>query len=168
MLCTTPAAATSTPLDTTPAPDRVGADAGAAARADAAGGAAVALHAGPVEETLARLRHALADEGLTVLFQVQLTPCLQAGGLVVRGRWVVLAACCPWLATRTVGADATALPQAIRRIVVCELADGQIQIATDDPITTAIHRDPELRDVAAGHRARLVRTLGMLAKDRPG
>ena len=116
----------------------------------------------PFDETVARTREALGQEGFGVLCDIDVRATLKAKMGIDREDYVILGACNPPLAHRALQAERE-LGLLLPCNVIVYAAEGGTKVSAIDPeVMLGMIDNPVLADVAVEVRARLQRVLDRL------
>ena len=124
--------------------------------------------AAPYDDTVARVREALADQGFGVLTEIDIRATLKTKLDVDVASQVILGACRPQLAHRALQAVPSVAALLPCNVVVRDLEDGTTLVEAVDPdAMMSVVEDPdgELAAVAADARTRLDAALAALTED---
>jgi uncharacterized protein (DUF302 family) len=124
--------------------------------------------AAPYDDTVARVREALADQGFGVLTEIDIRATLKTKLDVDVASQVILGACRPELAHRALQAVPSVAALLPCNVVVRDLEDGTTLVEAVDPdAMMSVVEDPdgELAAVAADARTRLDAALAALTED---
>jgi uncharacterized protein (DUF302 family) len=124
--------------------------------------------AAPYDESVARVREALADQGFGVLTEIDIRATLKTKLDVDVASQVILGACRPELAHRALQAVPSVAALLPCNVVVRDLEDGTTLVEAVDPdAMMSVVEDPdgELAAVAADARTRLDAALAALTED---
>jgi uncharacterized protein (DUF302 family) len=125
--------------------------------------------AAPYDDTVARVREALADQGFGVLTEIDIRATLKTKLDVDVASQVILGACRPELAHRALQAVPSVAALLPCNVVVRDLEDGTTLVEAVDPdAMMSVVEDPdgELAAVAADARTRLDAALAALTEDK--
>ena len=125
-------------------------------------GTAVTVDA-PFQDTLARVRRELAEEGFGVLTEIDVTATMKAKLDEDVEDYVILGACNPPLAHQALTADRSIGLLLPCNVVVRTTADGTTVEALDPQIMVQLTDNPALKAVADDAAARLQRALQRVA-----
>ena len=125
-------------------------------------GTAVTVDA-PFQDTLARVRRELAEEGFGVLTEIDVTATMKAKLDEDVEDYVILGACNPPLAHQALTADRSIGLLLPCNVVVRTPADGTTVEALDPQIMVQLTDNPALKAVADDAAARLQRALQRVA-----
>ena len=120
------------------------------------------------DDTVARVREALADQGFGVLTEIDIRATLKTKLDVDVASQVILGACRPQLAHRALQAVPSVAALLPCNVVVRDLEDGTTLVEAVDPdAMMSVVEDPdgELAAVAADARTRLDAALAALTED---
>jgi uncharacterized protein (DUF302 family) len=123
--------------------------------------------AAPYDDTVARVREALADQGFGVLTEIDIRATLKTKLDVDVASQVILGACRPELAHRALQAVPSVAALLPCNVVVRDLEDGTTLVEAVDPdAMMSVVEDPdgELAAVAADARTRLDAALAALTE----
>jgi uncharacterized protein (DUF302 family) len=124
--------------------------------------------AAPYDDTVTRVREALADQGFGVLTEIDIRATLKTKLDVDVASQVILGACRPELAHRALQAVPSVAALLPCNVVVRDLEDGTTLVEAVDPdAMMSVVEDPdgELAAVAADARTRLDAALAALTED---
>jgi uncharacterized protein (DUF302 family) len=113
------------------------------------------LVARPFEETVARTRDALKEQGFGVLCEIDVQATLKEKLGVERDRYVILGACNPPLAHRALTAEPEIGLLLPCNVIVYEAEGGTRVSAVEAELMLGVVRNPELSEVAAQVRQKL-------------
>jgi uncharacterized protein (DUF302 family) len=113
------------------------------------------LVARPFEETVARTRDALKEQGFGVLCEIDVQATLKEKLGVERDRYVILGACNPPLAHRALTAEPEIGLMLPCNVIVYEAEGGTRVSAVDAELMLGVVGNPELSEVAAQVRQKL-------------
>jgi uncharacterized protein (DUF302 family) len=113
------------------------------------------LVARPFEETVARTRDALKEQGFGVLCEIDVQATLKEKLGVERDRYVILGACNPPLAHRALTAEPEIGLLLPCNVIVYEAEGGTRVSAVEAELMLGVVGNPELSEVAAQVRQKL-------------
>jgi uncharacterized protein (DUF302 family) len=125
-------------------------------------GTAVTIDA-PFPDTLARVRHELAEEGFGVLTEIDVTATMKAKLGEDVENYVILGACNPPLAHQALTVDRSIGLLLPCNVVVRTTPDGTAVEALDPQIMVGVTDNPALKPVADDAAERLQRALQRVA-----
>ncbi len=111
------------------------------------------------DETTALVREALKAEGFGVLWEIDVQATMKEKLGIEHGKYVILGACNPPLAHRALTAEPQIGLMLPCNVIVYETDDGTQVCAVDRQVMLGMAKNPNLEDVAAQIRARLVKAL---------
>ncbi|MEP6859371.1 MAG: DUF302 domain-containing protein [Deltaproteobacteria bacterium] len=111
------------------------------------------------DEALARVPEVLATEGFGVLTEIDVTATLAKKLGVAFRRYKILGACNPTLAHKALGIALEIGVMLPCNLIVYERDGGGATVVAIDPAETMASRDPQLAELAAEVRQRLVRVI---------
>ncbi len=113
----------------------------------------------PIAAAEEAIRGALADEGFGILTEIDVAAILKAKIDVDRGPYKILGACNPPLANRALSVDEQIGLLLPCNVVLYEMAETTMIAVLEPSIMATISPSPELKEVAAEARARLIAAL---------
>ena len=116
----------------------------------------------PHDETLGRVRDALAGQGFGIITEIDMAATLEQKLGVVSDPYVILGACNPPLAHRAVTADPSAGALLPCNVVVRAAGDATIVEALDPDAMMRLAEAPELAEIAEQARQKLRAALDAL------
>jgi uncharacterized protein (DUF302 family) len=111
------------------------------------------------DETTALVREALKAEGFGVLCEIDVQATMKEKLGIEHGKYVILGAGNPPLARRALTAEPQIGLMLPCNVIVYETDDGTQVSAVDPQVMLGMVKNPDLEDVAAQVRARLVKVL---------
>ncbi|HET9990360.1 MAG TPA: DUF302 domain-containing protein [Kofleriaceae bacterium] len=114
------------------------------------------------DEALARVPEVLATEGFGVLTEIDVAATLAKKLGVAFRRYKILGACNPTLAHKALGIALEIGVMLPCNVIVYERDGGGATVVAIDPAETMASRDPQLAELAAEVRQRLVRVIERL------
>jgi uncharacterized protein (DUF302 family) len=119
----------------------------------------------PFDETLAITRAALPAEGFGVITEIDVRKTMKEKLNIDGKRYMILGACNPQLAHRALSAEPQMGLLLPCNVVVYEEAEDRTVVEAIDPLTMLdlAGDHPDIRDVAADARKRLVRVIDAVA-----
>ncbi len=109
----------------------------------------------PFDETLARARAALKEQGFGVLCEIDVQATMKEKLGVESGRYVILGSCNPPLAHRALSVEPEMGLLLPCNVIVYETGDGTRVSAIDAELMLGFVGNPELADIAAQVREKL-------------
>lgn len=103
---------------------------------------------GPFEEVVSQVRDALASQGFGVLTEIDVQATLREKLGKTMGRFLILGACNPPLASRALDLDPQVGVLLPCNVVVREAKDGVVVEAMDPGVIATLVGEPELKPVA--------------------